>query len=51
MGFFGVLISPIVEAMSMPMSICVARMSPFESESPMAAQFAPLFTVELIRIF
>ena len=40
-----------VEAMGMPRSMWVAWMSPFESESRMAAQLAPLVTVELMPYF
>ena len=35
----------------MPMSMCVAWMSPFESESRMAPQLAPFTTVELMPYF
>ena len=50
-GFFGEPSRPIVEAMGMPSSMCVAWMSPFESESRMAAQLAPFTTVELMPYF
>ena len=50
-GFFGDPSNPIVEAMRMPMSMCVACKSPLDSESRMAAQFAPLATVESIPYF
>src|SRR5688572_6824333 len=50
-GFLGEPSRPIVEAMGMPVSMCVAWMSPFESESRMAAQLAPLITVELMPYF
>src|SRR6478735_8847980 len=42
---------PIVEAMGIPRSMCVPWMSPFESESRMAAQLAPFTTVELMPYF
>ena len=35
----------------MPISMCVAWMSPFDSESRMAAQLAPFTTVELMPYF
>src|SRR5262249_32290601 len=50
-GFLGAPRGPIVEAMGMPMSMCVAWMSPFDRESRMAAQLAPLTMVELIPYF
>src|SRR5262245_45952056 len=50
-GFFGEPSSPIVEAMGMPKSMCVAWLSPLDRESRMAAQFAPLATVELMPYF
>src|SRR5689334_21119375 len=50
-GFFGEPSRPIVEAIGMPVSMCVAWMSPFESESRIAAQLAPLTTVELMPYF
>ena len=50
-GFFGEPSRPIVEAIGMPISMCVAWMSPLESESRIAAQFAPLATVELMPYF
>src|SRR5262245_39184145 len=50
-GFFGAPSRPIVEAIGMPVSMCVAWMSPFESESRMAAQLAPLITVLLMPYF
>src|SRR5262245_6056693 len=50
-GFFGAPSRPIVDAIGMPVSMCVAWMSPFESESRMAAQLAPLTTVELMPYF
>src|SRR6187431_855123 len=40
-GFFGEPSRPMVEASGMPVSICVAWMSPFDRESRMAAQLAP----------
>lgn len=51
MGIFGAPPSPMVEAMGMPMSMCVAWMSPLASESRMAAQLAPLVMVELMPYF
>src|SRR5687767_12581925 len=42
---------PMVEATGMPVSMCVAWMSPLDNESRMAAQFAPLETVELMPYF
>src|SRR5439155_7099679 len=50
-GFFGAPPRPIVLAMGMPMSMCVAWMSPLPSESRIAAQLAPLLTVELMPYF
>src|SRR5262245_10028738 len=50
-GFLGAPSRPIVEAMGIPVSIWVAWMSPFESESRIAAQLAPLITVELMPYF
>src|SRR6187401_850528 len=50
-GFLGEPSSPMVEAIGMLSSMCVAWMSPFESESRMAAQLAPLMTVELMPYF
>ena len=50
-GFFGEPSRPIVEAIGMPISMCVAWMSPFDSESRMAAQLAPFATVELMPYF
>src|SRR5690349_18997691 len=50
-GFLGEPSSPIVEAIGMPRSMCVAWMSPLESESRMAAQLAPFDTTELIPYF
>src|SRR5687768_13383156 len=44
-GFLGEPSRPMVEAMGMPISMCVAWMSPLDSESRMAAQLAPLDTV------
>lgn len=40
-----------VEASGMPMSMCVAWMEPLERLSRMAAQLAPLVTVELMPYF
>src|SRR6185436_12351852 len=50
-GFFGEPSRPMVDAMGIPSSMCVAWMSPFDSESRMAAQLAPLLTVELMPYF
>src|SRR5713101_7194671 len=50
-GLLGAPKRPIVEAMGMPVSMCVAWMSPFESASRMAAQLAPFAMVELIPCF
>src|SRR5215475_1305255 len=50
-GFFGEPSKPIVDAMGMPVSMCVAWISPLESESRIAAQLAPLITVELMPYF
>ena len=50
-GTFGAPPSPIVEAMGMPMSMWVAWISPFASESRMAAQLAPFVIVELMPYF
>ena len=50
-GFFGEPSRPMVEAMGMPSSMCVAWLSPLESESRMAAQFAPLRTTALMPYF
>src|ERR1044072_5349839 len=50
-GFLGEPRRPIVDAMGMPSSMWVPWMSPFESESRMAAQLAPFTTVELIPYF
>ena len=51
MGFLGDPRSPIVEAMGMPRSMCVAWLSPVDSESRMAAQLAPLLTVAFTPYF
>src|SRR5918999_2651194 len=51
MGFLGDPRRPMVEARGMPISIWVAWISPFESESRIAAQLAPLRTVELMPYF
>src|SRR6478735_401151 len=51
MGFLGAPSRPIVEARGMPSSMCVAWMSPFDSESRMAAQLAPLAMVALMPYF
>src|SRR4051812_12709936 len=50
-GFFGASKRPIVDAIGMPISMCVAWMSPFERASRIAAQLAPLVTFELIPYF
>jgi hypothetical protein len=50
-GFFGEPSRPIVEAIGIPKSMCVPWMSPAESESRMAAQFAPFETVDSIPYF
>src|SRR5258708_29845559 len=50
-GFFGEPARPIVEAMGIPISMCVAWMDPVLRLSRMAAQFAPLVTVELMPYF
>src|SRR5688572_26579731 len=43
--------SPMVDAIGIPVSMWVAWMSPFESASRIAAQLAPLLTVELMPYF
>src|SRR5688572_14584997 len=50
-GFLGEPSRPIVDAMGMPISMWVPWLSPLESESRMAAQLAPLATVELMPYF
>ena len=50
-GFLGAPRSPIVDAIGMPSSMCVAWMSPFDSESRIAAQLAPFTIVELMPYF
>src|SRR5688572_10137379 len=50
-GFLGAPRRPIVEAIGMPVSMCVAWMSPLDSESRIAAQLAPFTIVELIPYF
>ena len=50
-GTLGAPPRPMVEAMGMPMSMWVAWMSPLASESRIAAQLAPLVTVELMPYF
>src|SRR6478735_8018777 len=50
-AFFRAPPRPMVEANGMPSSMWVAWMSPLDSESRMAAQLAPLVTVELIPYF
>jgi hypothetical protein len=50
-GFLGAPSRPIVHAIGMPVSMCVAWMSPFDSESRIAAQLAPFTTVELMPYF
>src|SRR2546425_11269878 len=51
MGLLGEPRRPMVEAMGMPVSMWVAWMSPLERASRMAAQLAPLLTVEWIPYF
>src|SRR5271169_840913 len=51
MAFLGEPRSPIVEAMGIPRSMWVASMSPFERESRIAAQLAPLLTTEFRPYF
>src|SRR5690242_7858133 len=50
-GFFGDPSRPMVEAMGMPVSMCVPWMSPFDRASRTAAQLACLATVELMPYF
>src|SRR6185369_3052 len=50
-GFFGEPARPMVLASGMPMSIWVAWMVPLERLSRMAAQLAPLVTVESMPYF
>src|SRR5437868_6687152 len=50
-GFFGDPARPIVDAIGMPISMCVAWMVPLDRLSRMAAQLAPLVTVELMPYF
>src|SRR5215207_11673180 len=50
-GFLGEPSSPIVEAIGMPVSMCVACRSPVDSESRIAAQLAPLLTVDSMPYF
>src|SRR5437879_11045003 len=50
-GFLGELRSPIVQAMGMPRSMWVPWLSSLERESRMAAQLAPLETVDSIPYF
>src|SRR5882724_1031918 len=50
-GFLGEPASPIVEAMGIPISMCVAWIVPLLRLSRMAAQFAPLVTVEAMPYF
>src|SRR6266566_8316164 len=50
-GFLGEPSNPIVEAIGMPRSMCVPWLSPLERESRMAAQLAPLATVDSIPYF
>src|SRR3954468_20452109 len=50
-GFFGEPSRPMVEAIGIPSSMCVACRSPLERESRMAAQLAPLETVESMPYF
>jgi hypothetical protein len=51
MGTLGAPMSPRVEAMGMPISMCVAWMSPLEIASRTAAQLACFTTVELMPYF
>src|SRR5216110_1750267 len=51
MGFLGEPSRPMVDAMGMPVSMCVPWMSPLESASRTAAQLACLATVELMPYF
>src|SRR5690242_17554817 len=51
MGFLGAPSRPIVEASGMPMSMCVAWLSPLARASRMAAQLAPLLIVALMPYF
>src|SRR5436190_13961253 len=50
-GFFGAPSRPRVDAIGIPISMWVPWMSPLESASRIAAQLAPLLTVELIPYF
>src|SRR6187399_1921675 len=50
-GFFGEPASPIVLAIGIPISMCVAWMVPLERLSRIAAQFAPLVTVDAMPYF
>src|ERR1043165_1408945 len=50
-GFFGDPRRPIVEAIGIPSSMCVAWISPLERESRIAAQLAPFETVDWIPYF
>src|SRR5688572_12713013 len=50
-GFLGEPSKPMVDASGIPSSMCVPWMSPFDSESRMAAQLAPLMMVELMPYF
>jgi hypothetical protein len=50
-GFFGAPPRPIVLAIGIPSSMCVACMSPLLSESRIAAQLRTLATVELMPYF
>src|SRR5882757_491058 len=51
MGFFGAPRSPRLDEIGIPISMWVAWMSPLDSASRMAAQLAPLITVELMPYF
>src|SRR4051812_22873312 len=50
-GFFGDPARPMVDAIGIPVSMCVAWSEPLERLSRIAAQFAPLVTVELMPYF
>src|SRR5262245_42723612 len=50
-GFLGAPSRPMVDAIGIPISMCVAWISPFESESRIAAQLAPFTIVALMPYF
>ena len=50
-GFFGEPTRPIVEAIGMPISMCVAWLSPIDSLSRITAQLRPFDDVELMPNF